>query len=149
MNDPMSNVAIQNLRSNHITIDNYVPIGTWNLLPNKWIGHEPCLAMILEWITEAQIKQSQDIKRRIKEGDQSASFADPMKNLIEEAIEEARKFGYSQRCIVELSQLSSMPDKERGSVLSTGFSGIGIFKSFLPLLPEQASLTYNLKTFVE
>ena len=85
--------------------------------------------MILEWITEAQIKQSQDIKRRLEEGDQMAAMADPMRDLLEEAIEEARKFGYSQRSIIELSQLSSMPDKERGSVMSTAFAGIGIFKN--------------------
>lgn len=129
MRDPLSARAIQNLRSNNITIDNYLPIGTWQLLPEKWIGHESCLAMILEWVTEAQIKQSQDIKRRLEEGDQMAAMADPMRDMLEAAIDEARKFGYSARCITELSQLSAMPDKERGSVLSTGFSGIGIFKN--------------------
>ncbi len=129
MNDPMAARAVANLRSGNLTIDNYLPIGTWNLLPERWVGREACIAMILEWITEAQIKQSQDIKRRLEEGDQMAAMADPMRDLLEEAITEARKFGYSQRCIVELSQLSSMPDKERGSVLSTGFSGIGIFKN--------------------
>lgn len=129
MNDPMAARAITNLRSGNLNIDNYLPIGTWNLLPERWIGREACIAMILEWITEAQIKQSQDIKRRLEEGDQMAAMADPMRDLLEEAISEARKFGYSQRCIVELSQLSSMPDKERGSVLSTGFGGIGIFKN--------------------
>ena len=129
MRDPMSARAIQNLRNNNITIDNYLPIGTWQLLPEKWIGHESCLAMILEWITEAQIKQAQDIKRRIEEGDQMAAMSDPMRTMLEEAVDEARRFGYSPRCITELSQLSSMPDKERGSVLSTGFAGIGIFKN--------------------
>lgn len=129
MNDPMAAVAIQNLRTNKLTIDNYVPIGTWSLLPEKWIGHEPCLAMILEWITESQIKQANEIKRRLEEGDQMAAMADPMKDLINEAIDEARKFGYSHRSVVELSQLAAMPDKERGSVLSTGLSGIGIFKN--------------------
>ncbi len=129
MRDPMAAQAIQNLHSGTLTIDNYLPIGTWSLLPEKWIGHESCLAMILEWITESQIKQSQEIKRRLDEGDQMAAMADPMRDMLEEAIEEARKYGYSPRCIVELSQLSSMPDKERGSVLSTGFSGIGIFKN--------------------
>ena len=129
MNDPLALRATQNLRNNDINIDNYLPIGTWSLLPEKWIGREPCIAMILEWITESQIKQSQDIRRRIEEGDQMASMADPMKDLLEEAIDEARKFGYSKRCVVEVSQLSSMPDKERGSVLSTAFTGIGIFKN--------------------
>ena len=129
MRDPMSARAIQDLHNDSLTIDNYLPIGTWSLLPEKWIGHESCLAMILEWITESQIKQSQEIKRRLDEGDQMAALADPMRDMLEEAIDEARRFGYSPRCIVELSQLSSMPDKERGSVLSTGFSGIGIFKN--------------------
>ena len=129
MRDPMSARAIQDLHNDTLTIDNYLPIGTWSLLPEKWIGHESCLAMILEWITESQIKQSQEIKRRLDEGDQMAAMADPMRDMLEEAIDEARKFGYSPRCIVELSQLSSMPDKERGSVLTTGFSGIGIFKN--------------------
>lgn len=129
MRDPMSARTIQDLHNDTLTIDNYLPIGTWSLLPEKWIGHESCLAMILEWITESQIKQSQEIKRRLDEGDQMAAMADPMRDMLEEAIDEARKFGYSPRCIVELSQLSSMPDKERGSVLSTGFSGIGIFKN--------------------
>lgn len=129
MHDPMKGKAIQDLRSGTITIDNYLPIGTWALLPDKWIGREACIAMILEWITEAQIKQAQDIKRRMAEGDQMAAMADPMRDLIDEAVEEARKFGYSARCVTELSQLSNMPDKERGSVLSTAFSGIGVFKN--------------------
>jgi type IV secretory pathway TraG/TraD family ATPase VirD4 len=129
MNDPMASRAIQNLRGGTLNIDNYLPIGTWALLPDKWIGHESCIAMILEWITEAQIKQSQDIKRRMDEGDQMAAMADPMRDMLEAAIDEARKFGYSTRCVVELSQLSSMPDKERGSVMSTAFAGIGIFKN--------------------
>ncbi len=129
MRDPMVAQALQNLRNDAITIDNYLPIGTWNLLPEKWIGREACLAMILEWITEAQIKQAQDIKRRMEEGDQMAAMADPMSDMLEEAIEECRKFGYSNRAVVELSQLKSTPDKERGSILSTAFSGIGIFKN--------------------
>ena len=129
MHDPMAAKAIQHLRNNTLTIDNYVPIGTWNLLPDKWIGHESCLAMILEWMVESQIKQAEDIKRRLEEGDQMAAMADPMRDLLDAAIEEARKYGYSQRCITELSQLSAMPDKERGSVLSTGLGGIGIFKN--------------------
>jgi len=129
MRDPMVSQAIQNLREDKITIDNYLPIGTWNMLPEKWIGRESCIAMILEWVTEAQIKQAQDIKRRLEEGDQMAAMADPMADMLEEAIDECRKFGYSNRAVVELSQLKSTPDKERGSILSTAFSGIGIFKN--------------------
>lgn len=129
MRDNMAPKAINDLKNGTITIDNYLPIGTWNLLPEKWIGRESCIAMILEWLTEAQIKQAQDIKRRMAEGDQMAAMADPMHDLLDEAVEEARKYGYSQRCYTELSSLSAMPDKERGSVISTAFAGINIFKN--------------------
>lgn len=121
--------AISDIQNGNLTIENYLPIGTWNLLPEKWINHEPCMAMILEWITSSQIEQANDIRRRLEEGDQMAAMADPMRDLLDAAVEEANNYGYSRRCVTELSALSAMPDKERGSVLSTGLTGIGIFKN--------------------
>lgn len=127
--NPAAVRAISDLRNNNLTVENYVPIGTWDLLPEKWVGREACIAMIMEWLTEAQIKQGQEIKRRLAEGDQMAAMADPMRDLLDAAIEESRKYGYSQRAYTELSTLSNMPDKERGSVMSTAFAGIGVFKN--------------------
>ncbi len=129
MHNPAAVRAINDLRNNNLTVENYVPIGTWDLLPEKWVGREACIAMIMEWLTEAQIKQGQEIKRRLAEGDQMAAMADPMRDLLDSAIEEARKYGYAQRAYTELSTLSNMPDKERGSVMSTAFAGIGVFKN--------------------
>ncbi len=121
--------AIADLQNDNLTIENYLPIGTWNLLPEKWINHEPCMAMILEWITSSQIEQARDVKRRLEEGDQMAAMADTMRDMLDAAVEEATNYGYTRRCVTELSALSAMPDKERGSVLSTGLTGIGIFKN--------------------
>jgi len=121
--------AIQDLQNDNLTIENYLPIGTWNSFPEKWINHEACLAMILEWITTAQIEQSNEIKRRMDEGDQMAAMADLMRDLLDAATNEANDYGYSRRCITELSGLSAKPDKERGSVMSTAFNGIRIFKN--------------------
>lgn len=129
MRDPNTQRALQNLKNGTLTMENYLPIGTWNLLPPRWMGREACIAMIMEWMTEAQINAAHEIQQRIDEGDQSAFMADPMKDMLEEAIKEARNFGYSQRCITELATLSGMPDKERGSVLSTAFAGINVFKN--------------------
>lgn len=129
MHNPAAVRAISDLRNNNLTVENYVAIGTWDLLPEKWVGREPCIAMIMEWLTEAQIKQGQEIRRRMDEGDQMAAMADPMRDLLEAAIDESRKYGYTQRAYTELSTLSNMPDKERGSVMSTAFSGIGVFKN--------------------
>ena len=129
MRDPAAPRAIQNLKNGTLTMENYLPIGTWNLLPSRWMGREACIAMIMEWITEAQISAAQEIQRRMDEGDQMAAMADPTRDMLEEAVKEARNYGYSQRCITELSTLSNTPDKERGSILSTAFSGINVFKN--------------------
>jgi type IV secretory pathway TraG/TraD family ATPase VirD4 len=122
-------VALQSLREGTLTLENYCPIGTWDMLPKEWVGKEPCVAMILEWLTEAQMAQAADIKKRTEEGDQMAALADPMRDLLDDAVAECRKYGYAQRAVVELNQLSGTPDKERGSVLSTALTGIGIFKN--------------------
>ena len=94
-----------------------------------WKGHEPCIAMILDWITEAQMSIALDIKRRAAEGDQMAAMADPMKEVLDKATAECDKYGYSRRATTELNQLAATPDKERGSILSTALSGINIFKN--------------------
>ena len=129
MVDADAATALQRLREGMLTLENYAPIGTWEGLPEYWVGSEPCIALILDWLTEAQMKIAADIKRRIDEGDQMAMLADPMRDMLDDAVAEARKFGYAHRCIVELSQLAGTPDKERGSILSTGLTGIGIFKN--------------------
>lgn len=129
MVDPDAAVALERLRDGTLTLDNYVPIGTWEMLPEVWVGAEPSIAMILDWLTEAQMQMAADIKRRTEEGDQNAMLADPMRDMLDKAVEECKKYGYAHRAVVELNQLSGTPDKERGSILSTALTGIGIFKN--------------------
>ncbi len=129
MSDPAAALALEKLRENELTLDSYAPIGSWEMLPKDWIGNEPCIAMILDWMTESQMQIAADIKRRIDEGDQMAALADPMRNMLDQAVMEAKRFGYSHRSVIEMNQLSGTPDKERGSILSTALTGIGIFKN--------------------
>ncbi len=129
MVDPSARIARDALRNGTLTLDNYAPIGTWEGLPEQWQGNEPCIAMIFDWLTDAQMKISADIKRRSDEGDQMAMMADPMRDLLDMAVNEANRFAYAHRSVVELNQLAGTPDKERGSILSTALSGIDIFKN--------------------
>ncbi len=129
MSDPSAALALEKLRAGELNLDNYAPIGSWEMLPKDWIGNEPCIAMILDWMTEAQMQIAADIKRRIDEGDQMAALADPMRNMLDQAVMEAKRFGYAHRAVIEMNQLSGTPDKERGSILSTALTGIGIFKN--------------------
>ena len=129
MNDSYAMGALTLLREGKINKDNYVPVGTWADIPKEWVGHEANIPMLLDWINEAQVHISEDIRKRKEEGDQMAALADPMKEMLENAVMEARRYGYSHRAVLEMTQLANTPDKERGSILSTGLTGIGIFKN--------------------
>ena len=129
MPDMSARNALMALQEGTLTYENYAPVGTWEGLPQYWHGCEPCIAMILDWLNDAQMKISADLKRRADEGDQMASFADPMRDVLDYAVEECNRYHYSQRAMLELNQLSSTPDKERGSILSTALTGIGVFKN--------------------
>ncbi|MBQ4471645.1 MAG: type IV secretory system conjugative DNA transfer family protein [Alphaproteobacteria bacterium] len=129
MEDMGARMALDALRRGALTLANYAPVGTWDGLPQSWYGCEPCVAMMLEWWTDMQMRMAAEIKRRSDEGDQMAMMADPMKDVLDAAVNECRRFGYARRAIMELNQLSTTPDKERGSIISTAFAGINIFKN--------------------
>lgn len=129
MMDPSARIALEALKGGTLTTENYAPVGTWESLPESWQGNEPCIAMIFDWWTDIQMRVNADLKRRQDEGDQAAAFADAQGDALKIAIAEAERFGYSRRAVVELSQLAGTPDKERGSILSTAFTGINIFKN--------------------
>lgn len=129
MQDMGARLALDNLKKGTLSLANYAPVGTWDGLPQNWFGCEPCIAMILDWWTDMSMKIAADLKRRSDEGDQMAMMADPMKDVLDAAVAECRRFGYARRAVTELSQLSNTPDKERGSVMSTAFAGISIFKN--------------------
>lgn len=129
MTDADAAEALEHLRNGTLTLDNYVAVGTWEMLPESWVGAEPCIAMILDWLTEAQMQMAAEIKRKTEEGDQMAALADPMRDMLDQAVAECKRYGYAHRAVVELNQLSGTPDKERGSILSTALTGIGIFKN--------------------
>ena len=129
MQDMNARVALDALRKGSLNLANYAPVGTWDGLPQSWYGCEPCIAMMLEWWTDMQMRMAAEIKRRSDEGDQMAMMADPMKDVLDAAVNECRRFGYARRAVMELNQLSTTPDKERGSIISTAFGGINIFKN--------------------
>ncbi|MCL2439533.1 MAG: type IV secretory system conjugative DNA transfer family protein [Alphaproteobacteria bacterium] len=129
MKDSYAEAALTLLRDGKLNSDNYVPCGTWADMPKRWQGREACFPMLLDWISEAQINISEDIRKRKEGGDQMAGLADPMKDMLDNTVMEARRFGYSHRSILEMTQLANTPDKERGSIMSTALSGISVFKN--------------------
>ena len=126
--DPNAYAAMSLLQRGQLNINNYVHVGTWGGLPNEWHGGEASIPMFLAWYVEGQIKVANEIEERKRQGDQMVMMADPMKDFLTEAINEARLYSYDSDAISALINLANTPDKERGSVMSTMNAGLNIFR---------------------
>ncbi len=129
MNDPNAYAAYTMLQRGELNATNYVHVGTWANIPDAWHGKEASLSMILDWLTASQVQIAEELEERRKQGDQMVMMADPMKDLFINAVDEARRYAYTHRCVSELTQLANTPDKERGSILSTMMEGLAIFRN--------------------
>ena len=129
VNDPNAFAAMGMIKKGELNAMNYVHIGTWANIPEMWLGKEASFSMMLDWITEAQIAVAANLAERQKQGDQTVMMADPMKDWLEGAVNESRSFAYSNRAIAELTKLANTPSTERGSIISTILTGLGIFRN--------------------
>lgn len=129
MSDPNAYAAYALLQKGELNAMNYVHIGTWDLIPDAWKGKEASLSMILDWINSSQISLAQAQEERRRQGDQMVMMEDPMHDLFMNAVEEARRYSYAHRAVLELTQLANTPDKERGSIISTIMAGLSIFRN--------------------
>lgn len=129
MDDPNAYAAVSILQRGELTADNYVHVGTWEHIPPAWLGREASLSMILDWLNAAQISIANELEERRRAGDQMVMMEDNMQKLFLNAVDEARRYAYSHRAILELTQLANTPDKERGSILSTVMAGLSIFRN--------------------
>ena len=128
-NNSNAYAALGLLQRGELNAMNYVHVGTWKNIPDAWLGHEASLAMILDWLNAAQLANAAELEERRRQGDQMVALADPMKDVLDTAVNEAVEFSYSHRAVLELTQLANTPDKERGSILSTIMAGLGVFRN--------------------
>ncbi len=129
MTDPNAYAAYAMLQRGELNAMNYVHIGTWDNIPDAWHGREASLAMLLDWLNANQIRIAEELENRRRQGDQMVMMADPMKDVLQAAVDEARRYAYAHRAVLELTQLANTPDKERGSILSTVMAGLSIFRN--------------------
>jgi len=127
--NPNAYAAMGLLQRGELNAMNYVHVGTWRNIPDAWLGKEASFSMILDWLNASQLANAAQMEERRKQGDQMVALADPMKDVLEDAVNEAVEYAYAHRAVLELTQLANTPDKERGSILSTIMAGLGIFRN--------------------
>ncbi len=126
--DPNAFAAMSLLQRGELTLENYIHIGTWGGLPTEWHGSEASIPMFLAWYQEGMLKVANDMEERKRQGDQMVMMADPMKDFLTSAINEAQLYSYNNDAISSMINLANTPDKERGSIISTMNAGLDIFR---------------------
>lgn len=121
--------AIQNALRKTITLDNYLPIGKWGIIPQNWRGQDASFAMLLDILNNNQMRYTAELTKRRRAGDITGMNTDPWKMILEEIVLETAYYGYGRRTLLELTQVEALPEKQRGSVISMALSGINIFKN--------------------
>lgn len=121
--------ARKNVQNKTLSLKNYLPIGSWDLIPDSWRGFDACFAMLLDIINNAQIQANHQIALKQKQQDMSAMDMDAWQMIFEKIVLETAYYGYGRRTLLELNQVLTLPDKQRGSVMSMALSGVNIFKN--------------------
>lgn len=120
MPEKISKPIIDQIKSNKLNYDNYVPIGSWGGVPEEWQGKEMCLPMFLDFIIQRYFLIVQKNKN---------SEVDSWKMLLEEFLEEAAFFGYNSVVIQELRQLFYLSKKQRNIVFPIVFKPLMVFRN--------------------
>lgn len=121
--------AIHATEKGELTKENYIPIGTWEPLPENWIGREASFGMLLDLLNNWMFSKTKELRRQRDEGDFMAMNLDVWQTILDTIVNETFLYGYGRRALLELNQVLSLPDKQRASVLSMAQTGIELFKN--------------------
>lgn len=92
-------------------------------------GVEPTIGGMLDWLAGAGIDSGSAEAGEPENPSGGGQDEDLTRALLEDAIAEAKEFGYPARVETELGTLILKPDRERGSVISTAIGKLNIWKN--------------------
>ena len=112
--------AIKNLEQNKLTHENYLPVGSWDGIPEAWQGKELCLAMFVDFLLRRYFELSTEAKNRDIGG---------WKIVLESLSAEAELFAYSQKARAVLRQISYLSRKQRSIIFPMMLKPLSMFRS--------------------
>lgn len=109
---------IENLEKGKLTKDNFLPIGSWEGVPQAWQGKELSFSMFADWLLQAFLAVKAQEKNAV----------DAWKIVLEYCIQEAEFFGYDETALEILRQLFYLSHKQRSVVFPMMFNPLSIFR---------------------
>lgn len=126
MPEPYAGQAIAKIKKDKITVDEYLPIGSWAGVPDVWQGKELSLSMITDWL----------MFHYLESRNSTASGAD-WKDWLETLLAEAKLFNYSREAFTGLQQVTYLSRKQRQIMLPMVLKPLKIFRN--PMVRERTS----------
>ena len=120
MPEEYSREAIRALRKNKLTHDNYLPVGSWDGIPEVWQGKELCLAMFTDFL----LRRYFDLSAVARSEDVGG-----WKLVLESFLAEAELFAYHQKALAVLRQISYLSRKQRGVIFPMLLKALAVFRS--------------------
>lgn len=119
MNQEYAAPAIENLEQGNLDKENYLPIGSWEGVPQAWQGKELCFSMFADWLLQSFLL----IKAQEKDS------LDAWKIVLEYCLQEAEFFGYESSSLEILQQLFYLSRKQRSVIFPMLFNPLSVFRN--------------------
>ena len=119
MPEAYSSQAIENLQNNKLTVDNYLPIGSWDNIPPAWQGKEFCFAMMVDCLIERYYT--------IRQEDAGRTYG-RWKTMLGDFIREAEFFGYHPRANQVMQHLYYLTKKQRKMIFAVMLEPLMVFR---------------------
>lgn len=120
MNRDVAEQALKDLREGKLTLENYLPVGSWENVPELWRGKEFCLPMFADCLMLRYFAITQE--------DQEKAAVGGFKIMLGEFIKEARLFGYDARAIQIMQQLYYLTRRQRRIIFTMMLSPLMVFR---------------------
>lgn len=112
--------ALKALAAGKLTIDNYLPVGSWENVPESWRGKEFCLPMFADCIMQRYFAITQE--------DEQKAAVGGFKVMLGEFIKEAQVFGYDKRAVQVMQQLYYLTRKQRRIIFTMLMAPLTVFR---------------------
>ena len=124
--------AVKNVAEDGVTAENYLPVGSWDGIPQDWCGRELCPAMISDYFTQWHMV----FERRQDENG--------WKTLLNSLIQETLLFNYGSKTADVLKEFFGVKPAVRERLFAMLIDVLGIFQN--PAIRERTSASdYALK----
>ena len=112
--------ALKLLQNGKLTVKNYLPVGSWENVPELWRGKEFCLPMLADCLMLRYFAIMQE--------DEEKASVGGFKVMLGEFIKEAQVFGYDKQSVKIMQQLYHMTRKQRRIIFTMLMTPLTVFR---------------------